>query len=90
MCLDTVEERIGVNHEHSTPSARDEVMQRGLTELGWHVDRMPRNVRVIHGLGPGLDDKAVEAVNQWRFKPGEMDGQPVPVAAHIEINFRLK
>jgi len=53
-------------------------------------DGMPRNVRVIHGLGLGLDDKAVEAVNQWRFKPGELDGQAVPVAAHIEINFRLK
>ena len=43
--LDAVVERLGVNHEHSRPSARDEVMQRGLGELGWHVDRMPRNVR---------------------------------------------
>ena len=43
--LDAVVERLGVNQEHSRPSARDEVMQRGLAELGWHVDRMPRNVR---------------------------------------------
>jgi choline dehydrogenase-like flavoprotein len=34
-----------VNQEHNRPSARDEVLQRGLTSLGWHVDRMPRNVR---------------------------------------------
>jgi choline dehydrogenase-like flavoprotein len=43
--MDAVVERLGVNYEHSRPSARDEVMQRGLTELGWHSDRMPRNVR---------------------------------------------
>ena len=43
--LEAVVDRLGVSHEYSRPSARDEVMQRGLTELGWHVDRMPRNVR---------------------------------------------
>ncbi|MEA2389342.1 MAG: hypothetical protein QOG41_2115, partial [Thermoleophilaceae bacterium] len=43
--LDAVVDRLGVNQEHSTPSARDEVLQRGLTQLGWHSDRMPRNVR---------------------------------------------
>jgi long-chain-alcohol oxidase len=43
--LDAVVDRLGVNQEHGTPSARDEVMQRGLTGLGWHSDRMPRNVR---------------------------------------------
>jgi choline dehydrogenase-like flavoprotein len=43
--LDAVVDRLGVNHEQSSPSARDDIMQRGLAELGWHVDRMPRNVR---------------------------------------------
>jgi choline dehydrogenase-like flavoprotein len=43
--LDAVCERLGVNQEHNTPSARERVMQRGLVELGWHVDAMPRNVR---------------------------------------------
>jgi choline dehydrogenase-like flavoprotein len=43
--LDAVCERLGVNHEHSTPSAREQLMRRGLLELGWHVDLMPRNVR---------------------------------------------
>ena len=43
--LDAVCERLGVNQEHNTPSSRDATMQRGLSELGWHVDAMPRNVR---------------------------------------------
>ncbi|MGH2979065.1 MAG: GMC family oxidoreductase N-terminal domain-containing protein, partial [Solirubrobacterales bacterium] len=43
--LDAVCERLGVNQEHNKPSAREEALQRGLTELGWHADFMPRNVR---------------------------------------------
>ncbi|MFQ6329921.1 GMC family oxidoreductase N-terminal domain-containing protein [Nocardia sp. CWNU-33] len=43
--LDAVERRISVNRDHSAISARDTVLERGATELGWHIDAMPRNVR---------------------------------------------
>jgi choline dehydrogenase-like flavoprotein len=43
--LDAVCERLGVNHEHSSPSARDRAMRDGCMSLGWHIDAMPRNVR---------------------------------------------
>lgn len=56
-------------------------------EIG--VDGQPRNVQVTRGLGLGLNQKAVEAVMQWRFSPGLKDGQPVVVAATIEVNWRL-
>jgi TonB family protein len=49
----------------------------------------PTNIRVLRGLGLGLDEKAVEALQQWKFKPGSRDGSPVPVTANIEVNFRL-
>jgi TonB family protein len=52
-------------------------------------DGTATNVRVLHGLGLGLNEKAIEAVKQWRFKPGEKDGKPVTVVATIEVNFRL-
>ncbi|MGH9719424.1 MAG: energy transducer TonB [Bryobacteraceae bacterium] len=48
-----------------------------------------RNLRVVKGIGLGLDEKAIEAVNKWKFKPGLRDGRPVVVAAHVEVNFRL-
>jgi len=48
-----------------------------------------RNIRVTQGLGLGLEEKAVEAVKQWRFRPGTRDGKPVVSAAAIEVNFHL-
>ncbi len=48
-----------------------------------------REVRVVKSLGMGLDEKAIEAVRNWRFKPGMKGGQAVNVRATIEVNFRL-
>jgi periplasmic protein TonB len=47
------------------------------------------DVRVVNGLGMGLDEKAVECVKQWKFKPATRDGDPTPTRAIVEINFRL-
>ncbi len=42
--LDAVWDRLGVTTDHSRPSRREQVMEQGLDALGWHADRMPRNV----------------------------------------------
>lgn len=47
------------------------------------------NVRVVRTLGMGLDEKSIEAVKKWRFRPGVKDGRAVPVMANVEVNFRL-
>jgi protein TonB len=49
----------------------------------------PQNIRVVRGLGHGLDAKAVAAVKQWRFKPSMKDGHPVNVQISVEVGFRL-
>jgi TonB family protein len=62
------------------------------TVLLWVIvgpDGRPRDIRVQRSLGMGLDEKAVEAVGQWRFEPAMKDGHPVAVQVNIEVNFRL-
>ena len=51
-------------------------------------DGAPRNITVVRGLGLGLDEKAIEAVGKWRFRPALKAGRPVPVRATITVNFR--
>jgi TonB family protein len=49
-----------------------------------------RDVRVVKPLGLGLDEKAVQAVQTWKFKPAMRNGVPVPVRVGVEVIFRLK
>jgi periplasmic protein TonB len=49
----------------------------------------PRDIHVIRSLGLGLDEKAIEAVARWRFRPGMKAGHPVATQAEVEVNFRL-
>ena len=53
------------------------------------TDGLVHDVHLLRGLGLGLDENAIEAVNRWRFKPGAKDGQPVKVLATIEVQYRL-
>jgi TonB family protein len=49
----------------------------------------PRNIRVVRSLGLGLDERAVAAVAQWKFKPGILNGHPVSSPVSVEVSFRL-
>jgi protein TonB len=53
------------------------------------TDGRVRNIRVTRALGLGLEEKAIDAVKQWRFRPGYRNGKPVVQAATIEVNFHL-
>ena len=48
-------------------------------------------VRLLIGRADerALDEKAIEAVNQWKFEPAQKDGRPVAVAINVEVQFRL-
>jgi len=65
---------------------------QGIVIISIIVDRngVPQNPRVVRPLGMGLDEKALEAIKQYRFKPAMKDGKtPVPVMINVEIDFRL-
>jgi periplasmic protein TonB len=53
------------------------------------VDGRPTNIRVLSSLGMGLDEKAIEAVKNWKFEPAKKDGHPVPVEIALEVDFHL-
>jgi protein TonB len=52
-------------------------------------DGNPSDIAVVRPLGYGLDEKAVEALRQWVFRPATKDGKPVDFEASVEMNFRL-
>jgi TonB family protein len=45
--------------------------------------------RIVKPLGLGLDEKAIETIKTWKFKPGMRNGTPVPVRMMVEVSFRL-
>src|SRR5580704_17101262 len=64
---------------------------QGVVQLSVIVDETghPRDIKVAQSLGLGLDQKAIEAVEKWLFKPGTKDGKPVAVFATIQVSFHL-
>lgn len=62
----------------------------GLSVLSTVVDvtGSPGDIAILRPLGMGLDEEAVSALKQWRFRPATLNGQTVPVQVIIEITFR--
>jgi TonB family protein len=74
-----------------TPEAREAKIE-GTTVLTLVINEngLADNLQVQRSLDPGLDQKAIEAVQQWRFEPGRLEDKAVAVMATIEINWRLQ
>lgn len=47
------------------------------------------DIRVRESLGMGLDEKAIDAVKTWRFKPATLNGAPVATQILVEVDFHL-
>ena len=63
----------------------------GIVLINMVVDEqgLPQHLHVSRGLGDGLDEKAVEAVKQYKFKPATENGKPVAVYLNVEVNFKI-
>ena len=53
------------------------------------TDGKPSHIKVVRGVGMGLDQKAMDAVRQYRFKPAMKDGKPVQVDLYVDVNFQI-
>jgi protein TonB len=78
-----------VDPEFSDEARRAKYQGICLVSLIVDAQGNPQRVRVIRPLGMGLDEKAVEAVRQYKFKPAYYQGHPVAVELNIEVNFRI-
>lgn len=74
-----------------TPEARKKKIEGAVTlaivvnQKGDVVD-----AKVIKGLGYGLDENAVVAVKEWKYKPAEKDGEPIAVKMEVTLDFFLR
>ena len=77
------------------PDYTEEARQRGvegdvLMEIVVRHDGTVGEVRVLQGLGHGLDARAVQAVRQWRFEPARRHGRPVDVLVEVAMEFKIR
>jgi TonB family protein len=75
--------------EYSTEARQAKYQGTVVLSLIIGADGRPRGIHVARALGMGLDEKALEAVRQWRFEPAMKDGKPVAVSVDVEVAFRL-
>jgi protein TonB len=64
---------------------------QGIVIIEAVIDRQGNvtDARIIKGMPMGLDQEALRAIKRWKFKPGTLNGQPIPVYFNLSINFRL-
>ena len=78
-----------VEPSYDESAREDKITGAVLLQLVVTKEGLADQITVKRSLDPRLDEKAIEAVKKWRFKPGQKEGEDVNVQAQIEINFRL-
>lgn len=77
------------------PDYTEEARSRGVEgdvvmEIVVRRDGSVGEVRLLQGLGHGLDARAMEAVRDWRFSPGKRRGVPVDVLVEVAMEFKIR
>jgi TonB family protein len=75
--------------EFSDEARRKRISGVVLISLLVGTDGLPTDLQVVKSVGAGLDEKALDAVSKYRFKPAMKDGNPVPARVTIQVSFRL-
>jgi TonB family protein len=79
-----------VDPEYAPEAKAEKVEGAVLLSVVVGTDGMAHDINVVKGIGSGLDEKAVIAIQSWHFQPATKDGEPVKCRAQIEVNFRLQ
>lgn len=89
-CADTSPKAIDTPNPQYSGDARNARIE-GTVILGTIVgtDGRAYGIRVVQSIGHGLDEEAIKALKQWRFKPGTSKGEPVSVLISIHMDFHL-
>jgi len=75
--------------EYSDEARRKKLEGTVLLSLVVTANGDTADIKVTRALGSGLDEKALEAVSQWKFEPATKDGKPVAVKIAVEVSFHL-
>ena len=79
----------GPDPEYSKEAQQKKISGTVVLSLTVGTDGLPHDIQVEKKLGYGLDEKALEAMRKWKFKPELRDGQPIEKRIHVEMRFIL-
>lgn len=79
-----------VRADYSEAARRANLRGEVILEIVVRRDGSVGDVRIVRRLGSGLDERAVEAVRQWRFSPARLKGTPVDVLVEVAVEFQLR
>jgi protein TonB len=79
-----------VKAQYTDEARRKSITGDVLLEIVIKSDGTVGDVKVLRGLGAGLDERAVSAVRNWRFAPARRLGTPVDVIVEVEVEFSLR
>src|SRR5208283_109803 len=79
---------VQIKAKYTDEAQRNSIEGRVVLSLVVGADGKTSEVNVVRGLGYGLDQAAIDAVQQWRFLPGTFQGEPVPVEINVTVNFQ--
>ena len=72
---------------YSADGAKNHIEGMVIIDVVVTADGTPQDMKVIQGLGHGLDEQALAAVKLWHFEPGTVQGKPVAVKTPVYVSF---
>jgi TonB family protein len=79
-----------VKADYTEDARRRNVAGEVVLEIVVRSDGSVGDVKVLQGLGGGLDERAIQAVRQWRFAPARRRGAAVDVVVEVSVEFKLR